>query len=143
MLDDVLEFYNLILKTQSFCEENIDKSFNKEILCVNSKILFLIYKEGQVSPSVLVNELKMAKSNVALFCKNLLKEQFIKSIQDSFDHRIIYYCLTSKGQEYVENMLKDLQNKMSNSFEKSSLEKINQQVKQLNKLFDKSGEKKW
>lgn len=140
MLDDVFDFYSLILKTQSFCEENADKTFNKEILCVNSRILFLIYKGGQVSPSVLVNELKMAKSNVALFCKNLLNAEYIKSIQDSFDHRIIYYCLTSKGQEYVENMLKELQNKMADSFEKSKLEKINHNIKQLNKLFDTNGD---
>ena len=81
MLDDVLDFYGLILKTQSFCEESENKVFNKEILSVNFKILFLIYQGGQVSPSVLVSQLKMAKSNVALFCKNLLKEQFINSIQ--------------------------------------------------------------
>lgn len=136
---DSLELYSLILKLQSICETSGDKKFNKEILSVKSRILFLIYQYKQISPTTLVEELKMAKSNVALFCKKLLQEQLIISKQDKLDKRVIYYCLTKKGQKVITNNLKTISDKIVLSSSQSNLKNISKSTKMLYESISKLG----
>ena len=101
-MEDSKNLYSLILRLNKICEGTQNDVFNKQIFSVKFKILFLIYNYGQVSPSVLVEDLNMAKSNVALFCKQLLADQFIIGTPDKFDHRIVYYSLTKKDKNKLK-----------------------------------------
>ena len=104
--------------------------------------MLLIQEFGKVSPSTLVDELKIAKSNIALFCKQLLIEQFIVSKQDEFDHRIIYYCLTKKGEKYVCSFLNLLNNHICQTFEENKLKTIDKNIKVISDIFSKNRSKK-
>lgn len=132
----------LAIDLQNLCESTDNKEINKNILSIKFKILLLIQEFGRVSPSTLVEELKIAKSNIALFCKQLLIEQFIVSKQDEFDHRIIYYCLTKKGEKYVCSFLNLLNKHICQTFEENKLKTLDKNVKVISNIFSKNRSKK-
>lgn len=140
-MEDSKNIYSLILSLNKICENTQDEVFNKQIFSVKFKILFLIYSYGQVSPSVLVEDLNMAKSNVALFCKQLLAEQLILGTPDKFDHRIVYYSLTKKGQKQVESNLSCLQVHFENCFSQMGLKNISKNSKNILQNISKNGGK--
>ena len=140
-MEDSKNLYSLILNLKKICENTDNSEFNKQIFSVKFKILFLIYSYGQVSPSVLVEELNMAKSNVALFCKQLLAEQFILGTADKFDHRIVYYSLTKKGQKQVETNLNCLQTHLECCFSQIGLKNISKNTKNTLQIISKMGAK--
>ena len=141
MFEDSQIIYGAALNLQNFCESSADKKFNKEIFSVKFKILYLVFSYNQISPSTLVNSLNMAKSNIALFCKQLIKEQFIITKQDQFDHRVIYYCLTKKGQKHVLENLEKLDKMMQNSFSQTGLKNISRSAKTISQYLLKTGVK--
>ena len=144
MADDFTSAKNLLklaIDLQNFCESSDNKELNKNILSIKFKILLLIQEYGKVSPSTLVEQLKIAKSNIALFCKQLLIEQYIVSKQDEFDHRIIYYCLTKKGDKYVCSFLNLLNNHICQTFEENKLKAIDKNIKNINDIFSKNRSK--
>lgn len=144
MADDLSSAKSLLrlaIDLQNFCESTDSKDLNKNILSIKFKILFLIQEYGKVSPSTLVEELKIAKSNIALFCKQLLIKQYIVSKSDEFDHRIIYYCLTKKGEKYVCNFLNLLDEHICQTFEENKLKSIDKNIKSINEIFSKNRSK--
>ena len=145
MADDFKTAKNLLklaIELQNFCESTDSEEVNKNILSIKFKILFLIQEYGKVSPSTLVEELKIAKSNIALFCKQLILQQLIVSKQDEFDHRIIYYCLTKKGEKYVGGFINLLDQHISQTFEENKLKTIDKELKSINDTFSKNRSKK-
>jgi len=122
------EICELLLSLQFFCEATDDKKFNKQVDSIKFKILFLIFKYKNVSPSVICKRLNMAKSNVALFCKKFINEGLVESNHDEEDKRIIYYCLTQKGKDFVIKLLF--------SFDKFLIEKYKE--RDLKNIIDKS-----
>lgn len=144
MAEDLTSAKNLLklaIDLQNLCENTDNKEINKNILSIKFKILFLIQEYGQISPSTLVEELKIAKSNIALFCKQLIIEQLIISKQDDFDHRIIYYCLTRKGEKYVCNYLNLLNKHICQTFEENKLKTLDKNVKSISDIFLKNRSK--
>lgn len=144
MADDFTSAKNLLklaIDLQNFCESSDNKDLNKNIFSIKFKILLLIQEYGKVSPSTLVEQLKIAKSNIALFCKQLLIEQYIVSKQDEFDHRIIYYCLTKKGDKYVCSFLNLLNKHICQTFEENKLKAIDKNIKNIYDIFSKNRSK--
>lgn len=141
MFEDSQNLYGLMLNLQNFCEGSEDKKFNKEVFSVKFKILYLVFSYNQISPSTLVSSLNMAKSNVALFCKQLVKDQYLITKQDQFDHRVIYYCLTKKGQKHVLEYLEKLQNMMQNAFSQTGLKNVSRGAKTVSQYLSKTGVK--
>ena len=139
-MEDAHSIYDFILSFENFCNGKKENNFNKEIFSVKFKILFLVYKYKQLSPSEIVDNLSMAKSNVALFCRQLMQDQLIISSQDQLDHRIIYYCLTKKGEKFVEKQLDFLNNSLKQKFTTAEMKEINNYFKKINKIFLKPGE---
>ena len=138
-MEEILDLYNFALNFESFCEKTEGNGLNKEIFSVKFKILFFIYKYRQTSPSNLVDFLNMAKSNVALFCKQLLQEQLIVSRIDELDHRLIYYCLTKKGEKYIEKQFMEVDNYFKKCFNKNEIKDMHNSIKKVNKIFLKQG----
>ena len=130
------DLLNLAINLQNFCQGSSSKELNKEIFSIKFKILFLIKKYEKVSPKILCKKLNMAKSNVALFCKQLLNENLIISTTDDIDRRVIYYCLTSQGVKYVCKFLNLLNNHICQTLEQNKLKDIEKNINTLNELFD-------
>lgn len=131
----------LAMSLQNFCEKTESKDFNKQAFSIKFKILLLIKKYGNISPSTLVENLNIAKSNIAIFCKNLIKENFISCKHDEFDRRIIYYCLTAKGEDYVKSLVSFLDKHISLNFEEKQQKSMLKNIKTINNNLLKLGVK--
>ena len=135
------EFILLSMNLQNFCENTNDKNLNKNLFSIKFKILMFIQEYGKVSPSILVNNLNIAKSNIAIFCKQLLNEKYIYCEKDEFDHRIIYYCLTSKGENYITNFESLLEGHINLNFEDKQKIELIKATKEINNYLSKTGAK--
>ena len=123
--------------TQNACE-SFDKSHNKkDSLPINIKILYMIQDYGKVSPTLLIDKLYIAKSNLALMCKQLIADGLIESQQDLVDRRIIYYSLTEKGAEYLGTKLIGIQKNIEKTMSQEDLEQLNTHLQQINKILSK------
>lgn len=135
------ELLNLVVNLQNFCEKTSNKEFNKNVFSIKFKLLLLIKNYGNISPSILVSNLNIAKSNIALFCKTLIKEGLIISKHDEFDRRIIYYCLTPKGEKYVSSFVSLLDEHISLKTEEKQQKAMQKNIKALNNNITKLGAK--
>lgn len=131
----------LAMNLQKFCENTESKEFNRNAFSIKFKILLYIKEYGNISPSTLVDNLNIAKSNIALFCKNLLKEELIKSQHDEFDRRIIYYCLTPKGEKYVLSFVELLDKHLSLKLEEKQQKSMQKNIKAIRNNLVKLGVK--
>ncbi len=83
--------------------EGKDKN-KKSTISLKTKILFLI-AEG-CSPREIVNELMIAKTNLALITKDMANEGLIEKNKTSLDRREVSYSITEKGQDYLNERLR-------------------------------------
>ncbi|MDD4815868.1 MAG: MarR family transcriptional regulator [Clostridia bacterium] len=89
--------------------ENICLSANTEIGNVKFKILYLIEQYGVVSPSLLIGKIGIAKTNLALACRDLIKDNFIASNKSTKDGRGVEYCITPKGEDLLKQVYENLE----------------------------------
>lgn len=135
------ELLLLVMNLQKLCENTESKEFNKNVFSVKFKILLFVKEYGNISPSTLVSNLNIAKSNIAIFCKNLLSEGLIKSKHDEFDHRIIYYCLTPKGEKYVSSFVDLLDKHICLKLDEKQQKSMQKNIKAINGNLVKLGVK--
>lgn len=141
MADDNLELARNIMKLRILSSnacESFEKQMNKKnLLTTKVRILFLIDEYKTVSPTFLIDRLYVAKSNIALFCKQLLLEGLISSSQDLIDKRIIYYCLTPKGKEFLKSKLSFIQDNLDSAVDTEEKKKLNESMSYVNKVLSK------
>ncbi len=94
----------LISRLQNLCE-GFDETKKVALLSAKLKILLKISSSKNVSPSILKNEVGLAKSNLAISCNNLIKENLIVKNKDEIDTRAILYNITPKGEQYLNSAL--------------------------------------
>lgn len=141
MADDNLELARNMMRLRILSSnacESFEKQINKKnLLTTKVRILFLIDEYKTVSPTFLIDRLYVAKSNIALFCKQLLLEGLISSSQDLIDKRIIYYCLTQKGKEFLKSKLSFIQDNIDAAVDEGSKKKLNESMDYVNKILSK------
>ena len=122
--------------SQNACEEFNKRANKKSLLGVSIRVLFLIGEYDGVSPSVLIDRLYIAKSNLASLCKQLISDGLIEARQDAADKRIIYYSLTQKGKEYLNARLEIIG---QNAFEccPEGAEQFNEKLEDINLALSK------
>ena len=69
------------------------------------KTLFLLSIHGELSPSLLISNLGLAKSNLTILCRSLLEEGLISVKKSEADKRTISYILTNKGDKQLKSYL--------------------------------------
>ena len=107
MIEENLKIENviyLITRLQNLCE-GFDETNKNAIITSKVKILLAISQSKVATPSYLKNEVRLAKSNIALLCNNLVNDGYIQKTRDKFDTREIVYSLTEKGNEYLNDFL--------------------------------------
>lgn len=93
------QIVELRIMLQSICDGFSTENFNKKTtLTMRTKVLFVLSKNKQCPPSVLIETLGIAKSNLALLCKSMCEEGVIIADKGNNDKRNIYYSLTDKGE---------------------------------------------
>lgn len=141
MADDNLELARNIMRLRILSSnacESFEKQMNKKnLLTTKVRILFLIDEYKTVSPTFLIDRLYVAKSNIALFCKQLMLEGLISSSQDLIDKRIIYYCLTQKGKEFLKSKLSFIQDNLDSAVDTDTKKKLNESMNYVNKVLSK------
>lgn len=105
-------------------------------LTIKDKILIFLNEKPQ-TPYELIKKLGLAKSNLALITKDLINEEKIIKTQDSFDKRNIKYIITEKGNNYIQKVLKLIDNNINKQLKYTkNAEKINQLTKTLNDVLN-------
>ncbi len=99
---------------------------------VKYQMLFLIANSGQTTPSELIYELNMAKSNLALLAKKMIGEGLIEQTKEKGNKKQIYYTITEKGMDELSARMKAIDN--SFSADKEMLKKLAATVDTLKKL---------
>ncbi|MDR0850751.1 MAG: MarR family transcriptional regulator [Christensenellaceae bacterium] len=122
--------------SQNACEEFNKKANKKSLFQASERVLFLIEQYSSVSPSVLIEKLYIAKSNLAPICKQLLNEELIKVRQDTIDKRIIYYSLTEKGKEHLKARLEAIGNSVIECCPEGA-EELNRNLEEINQVLSK------
>ncbi len=127
----------LNILSQSACESQEKELSKKNFLSTDTKIMFLIDSYERISPSFLTQRLKIAKSNIALMCKKLIENGYITQTPDLKDKRIVYYCLTNLGKDYLNEKLSEIQNNLEAVCIKDNIDNINGCIQDLNEMLEK------
>ena len=94
--------------------ENICDGFDtacsnkKSLLTTKIKVLFLLNEQEKISPSIIINKVGVAKSNLAILANGMIAEGLIEKLADTFDKRVIYYKITKKGKELLDKELENI-----------------------------------
>ncbi len=106
------QLLDLRIKLEELCD-GFDKSNNSKKcqLTLRLRFLFVLSQNEFLSPNHFIKRLGIAKSNLTLLCKGLLKEGVIEKTKNEADKRGIYYKITDKGREEVNAYLLEMKEK--------------------------------
>lgn len=80
------------------------------VFTVRYQILYLIASNDKISPQELIYELKMAKSNLALITKKMIKDGVISSFKEEGNRKQIYYSITEQGKKEHQTKMDAINN---------------------------------
>lgn len=107
----ILKIVELRIKLQSLCDGfNTQDSNKKSMLTMDKKILFVLSKNKNCTPITLIETLGIAKSNLALLCKSMIKDGLITQSKGETDKRNIFYNITEKGSAKLNELISSMQN---------------------------------
>lgn len=72
------------------------------------QILYILDRKEKVTPKELIAELNMAKSNLAILAKKMIKDGLIESHKDKSNKREIFYNITEIGKEMLQEKLDNI-----------------------------------
>ena len=122
----------LISKLSNLVEDFDDVFSNKKYnLTIKDKFLIFVMDENK-KPAMLIKELGVAKTNLAIISKELLKEGLIFKTSDEKDRRSIVYSISEKGKLKVAEILGKLNKNITNQLStKTNFENINYLIDNL------------
>lgn len=89
--------------TQTICSISKNDATFTEL-----KILYFVDEYPNCSPQILISKLGIAKSNLALLTKKMIKENLIVSKKGYQDGRSIFYSITSTGKKMLDDYFESL-----------------------------------
>ena len=105
------------------------------------QILYILTRKDRVTPKELIAELNIAKSNLAILAKKMIKDGQIESHKDKINKREIYYNITSVGKEMLQEKLDNIDT-VCEGDTKKVINLINRTLDELKKLENKSASTK-
>lgn len=97
------------------------------------EMLYLISQEEQASPQFLIENMNLAKSNLALLATKLKYEGLIDKIKIKGNKKQIYYLLTERGKRILKAKLHSINNFYSRS-DLDMLYSLEKSCKELKKM---------
>jgi len=110
----------------------VGKGEGAGVFTIKYQVLYLIASNERVSPQGLIKDLNMAKSNLALLAKKMIKEGLIISEKSEGNKKQIYYSLTDKG--FNELLVKMNAIEKLNSNNKEMLKHLSETIENLKKV---------
>lgn len=135
-LREILEdsFAKSIIELKLATERIIEgKGQGAGVFTIKYQILYIIASNGKTSPQELIEELKMAKSNLAIIAKTMVKDGLITQYKEEGNKKQIYYGITTKGEQELKIKM-DAINNMQSSTTKEVMARLNKTVEGLKKV---------
>lgn len=124
--------------TDGFDADDANKKSN---LTLKMRTLFLLSVNKELTPSKLIADLGLAKSNLTILCRSLLEEGLIAVRKSETDKRTISYILTNKGEKQLKNYLNQIKIDNIGLFKSDkNVKAIEKKIAELMKLLNK---RKW
>ena len=111
-------------------------------LTMRLKTLFTISTNKNCAPSLLIEHLCVAKSNLAILCRGLIEEGLIVSEKNENDKRNIYYNITEKGNKELDLYYESLEKQVLDNINLKDVKLIERKIDELTQLLIKSTTKK-
>lgn len=135
-LQGIKDVVSLVSRLQNLCE-GFDELNKNSILTSKVKILLKLSSLDKITPNKLSEKLGIAKSNLAALCNSLEKDGVLKKEQDKFDRRSIFLSITPKGEEVLENILRQMQKNFERELAyKDNIREIDTAVQNLLQLVE-------
>ncbi len=105
------------------------------------QILYILDKKDTVTPRELIMELNIAKSNLAILAKKMIKDGYIESHKDKINKREIFYNITDLGREILQKKLSNIDTICTGDTKKVTTI-LARAIEELRKLEEKPSNKK-
>ncbi len=105
------------------------------------QILYILDKKETVTPRELIMELNIAKSNLAILAKKMIKDGYIESHKDKINKREIFYNITDLGREILQKKLDNIDT-VPDGDTKKVINILVRAIEELRKLEEKPSKKK-
>jgi len=79
----------------------------KKLISLKTKVLFLLYLHGEMTPSQIIDKLKLSKPNLTVLGHELESKKLIKKTT-MIDKRNIIYKITDTGKRHLETKLEKI-----------------------------------
>lgn len=100
----VKNIVSVCTRLENLCE-GFDVDSKSTLISSKFKVMLALSEQDNISPSMLIDKLGLAKSNLALLCKSMITEGLIEKRKDDFDSRVIFYTLTDFGKQKLNATL--------------------------------------
>ncbi len=133
----IIKLIGLRISLQSLCDGFNAKQANKtSLLTMDKKVLFMLSSLNNCSPQILIENLGIAKSNLALLCKTMEKDGLILKSNEQSDKRKIFYNITSKGKEKLNEFYLGLKSDILKDKNKQELIMLENNIDQILKFIN-------
>jgi len=105
------------------------------------QILYILTRKERVTPKELICELNMAKSNLAILAKKMIKDSLIESHKDKSNKREIFYNITETGRVMLQEKLDNIDT-VCEADSKKVINLVRRTVEELKKLENKNSSQK-
>lgn len=105
------------------------------------QILYILTRKDRVTPKELIAELNMAKSNLAILAKKMIKDGLMESHKDKSNKREIFYNITEEGKAMLQEKLDNVDT-VCEGDTKKVINVIYRAVEELKKLENKNSSQK-
>ena len=135
LLEQIVE---LRIMLQNICDGFNTEQFNKQsMLTMDKKVLFVLSKNADCPPSKLIETLGIAKSNLALLCKSMVDNGQISVSKSDLDKRNVFYNITKKGQEELNQFYCSMANEASLNLNKREQNMIEKRFDEIIEFINK------
>ena len=105
------------------------------------QILYILTRKESVTPKELIAELNMAKSNLAILAKKMIKDGLMESHKEKSNKREIFYNITEDGKAMLQEKLDNVDT-VCEGDTKKVINIIYRAVEELKKLENKNSSQK-
>ncbi len=105
------------------------------------QILYILTRKESVTPKELIAELNMAKSNLAILAKKMIKDGLMESHKEKSNKREIFYNITEDGKAMLQEKLDNVDT-VCEGDTKKVINVIYRAVEELKKLENKNSSQK-
>ncbi len=133
----ITKLIELRISLQSLCDGfNLKQANKTSLLTMDKKVLFMLSLNNNCSPQILIENLGIAKSNLALLCKTMESNGLILKSSEQGDKRKIFYNITAKGKEKLNEFYLGLKSDIFKDKNKQELIILENNINQILKFIN-------